>query len=62
MRRVVITGVGVVSAIGNDRAAFCRALRESAAGIGPITKIDTAEIRFKNAGEVKDFDPGKYFD
>lgn len=62
MRRVVITGIGVVSAIGNDTVAFWDSLVKGVSGIGPITKVDTAEIRFKNAAEVKGFDASAYFD
>lgn len=62
MRRVVITGVGVVSAIGNDTGEFWKSLSAGRSGIEKITKVDTATIRFQNAAEVKNFDPSKYFD
>lgn len=54
-RRVVITGVGVVSPIGIGRAAFSQALREGQAGAGPIQSFETAGFPFKHACEVKDF-------
>lgn len=62
MRRVVITGIGVVSALGNNVRDFWDALSSGRSGIGPITKIDTTDFRFKNAAEVKDFDAFRHFD
>lgn len=62
MNRVVVTGIGVVSALGNDASSFWDSLASGRSGIGPITKVDTADIRFKNAAEVRDFDAGKHFD
>lgn len=61
MRRVVITGIGVVSAIGNDSRSFWRSLAEGRPGIGPITRADTSDLRFKNAAEISDFDAAKHF-
>ena len=57
MKRVVITGVGVISPVGNDASAFFDNLVAGKCGIGPITRFDTADFRVKVAGEVKDFDP-----
>ena len=54
--RVVITGMGVITPIGNDIAAFRESLYAGKCGIGPITKFDTSEYKCKVAGEVKDFD------
>nr|MBA2378610.1 beta-ACP synthase [Blastocatellia bacterium] len=62
MRRVVITGIGVVSAIGNDVAQFWQSVQNGRSGIGPITKIDTANVRFKNAAEVRGFDAAEHFE
>ncbi len=62
MRKVVVTGIGVVSAIGNNADDFWTSVSSGRSGIGPITKIDTAELRFKNAAEVKNFDSTKQFD
>lgn len=62
MRRVVITGIGVVSPIGNNVGEFWDALSSGRSGIGPITKVDTADLRFKNAAEVKGFDASRHFD
>lgn len=62
MKRVVITGIGVISALGNNAADFWRALSSGESGIGPITKVDPANLRFKNAAEVRGFDAGEHFD
>jgi len=62
MRRVAITGIGVVSPIGNNVGDFWDSLSSGCSGIGPITKVDTAELRFKNAAEVKGFDASLHFD
>ena len=57
MRRVVITGMGCVTPIGNDVPTFWESLKNGKCGIGPITHFDTADYKAKVAGEVKDFDP-----
>ena len=62
MRRVAVTGIGVVSPIGNSAGEFWDSLAAGRSGIGPITKVDTAEMRFKNAAEVKGFDAAEHFD
>ena len=62
MKRVVITGVGVVSGLGNNAAEFWDALSAGRSGIGPITRADASSIRFKNAAEVRGFDPTEHFD
>lgn len=62
MRRVAVTGIGVVSPIGNTSGEFWESLAEGRSGIGPIAKVDTAELRFKNAAEVKDFNAADHFD
>ena len=62
MRRVVITGIGVVSPIGNNAADFWASVSSGRSGIAPITKADMSERRFKNAAEVKDFDAAATFD
>jgi nodulation protein E len=62
MRKVVITGIGVVSPIGADKDSFWESLSAGRSGIGPITKLDTAELRFKNAAEVTGFDASSHFD
>ena len=57
MKRVVITGAGVISPVGNDAAVFFDSLTRGVCGIGPITRFDTSGYKARMAGEVKDFDP-----
>lgn len=61
MNRVVVTGYGVVSPIGNDPETFLSSLKEGTNGIGPITKFDAEATGISVAGEVKDFPLEKYF-
>lgn len=62
MRRVVVTGMGVITPIGNNVDAFWNAVKKQTVGIGPITKFDVSEYKVKLAAEVKDFDPKQYMD
>ncbi len=62
MRRVVITGMGCVTPIGNDVPTFWESLKNGKCGIGPITHFDTTDYKAKVAGEVKDFDPLQYME
>lgn len=62
MRRVAVTGTGVVSALGPDRDSFWRALRAGQSGIKPIRGVDCAALKFANGAEVSDFDPLHHFD
>ena len=62
MERVVITGLGAVTPIGNDVASFWEGLKAGKCGVGPITHFDPAEHKAKLAAEVKDFDPTVYID
>ena len=62
MRRVVITGMGCVTPIGNDVPTFWESLKNGKCGIGPITHFDTTDYKVKVAGEVKDFDPLQYLE
>ncbi len=55
-RRVVITGMGVVSPNGIGNHAFCEAILAGRSGVGRITRFDTAELPVQIAGEVQDFD------
>lgn len=57
MNRVVITGMGVISPVGNDLKSFEESLFAGKSGIGLITRFDTAEFKTKVAAEVKDFKP-----
>lgn len=61
MNRVVITGYGVVSPIGNDRETFLTNLKQGNHGIGPIQQFDASETGITMAAEVKDFPLDKYF-
>lgn len=54
-RRVVVTGLGAVTPIGNNVETFWNGIKEGKVGIGPITKFDTAEYKVKIAAEVKGF-------
>lgn len=62
MKRVVITGVGVVSSLGNNKSDFWDSISSGRSGIGPITKVDTSDLRFKNAAEVRGFQASEHFD
>ena len=61
MERVVITGLGIISPIGNDITSYWENMLSGKCGITPITRFDTEKFKVKVAGEVKDFDP-KQFD
>ena len=61
-RRVVVTGIGVVSPVGLDVDTTWQNLLAGHTGIGPITLFDTAHQQVKIAGEIKDFDPQEYMD
>jgi 3-oxoacyl-[acyl-carrier-protein] synthase II len=61
-RRVAVTGLGIVSPIGNDVASFWEGVQAGRSGIATITCVDTSELPVKIAGEVKDFDPSKRMD
>ena len=60
--RVVVTGMGAITPIGNDVESFWQGLKDKKVGIAPITHFDTTDYKTKLAGEVKDFDPKKYMD
>ena len=61
-RRVVITGVGLVSPLGVGTEATWQGIVEGRSGIGLITRFDTTDFQAKIAGEVKDFDPAQFMD
>lgn len=61
LNRVVVTGYGLTSPIGNTPAEFWTSLKEGKIGIGPITKFDHSEFAVHNAAEVQDFPFDKYF-
>ena len=60
--RVVITGMGVISPLGNNLELFWNSLIDGKSGIGYITQFDTTDYSTKIAGEVKDFQPEDYID
>jgi 3-oxoacyl-[acyl-carrier-protein] synthase II len=60
-RRVVITGMGLVSPLGNDLKSFWDNLSNGRSGIGPITLFDVTQYDCRIAGEVKNFDPAAWF-
>lgn len=61
-RRVVVTGLGVISPVGNDKATAWSNLVNGVSGLGPITRFDTDPYEAKLAGEVKDFVAGEWMD
>lgn len=61
-RRVVVTGLGVISPVGNDRATAWSNLVEGVSGIREITKFDVSGYEQKAAGEVRDFAPTDWMD
>ena len=61
-KRVVITGLGAITPVGNTAADFWQALLAGKSGIGPITRFDAAEYDAKIAGEVKGFEPTAFID
>ena len=60
-RKVVITGIGVVTPVGNDLASFWDSIKNGRSGIERITAFDTTEYDCKIAGEVKGFNPAQFF-
>lgn len=60
--RVVVTGLGAVTPLGNTVSEFWDALLAGESGAGPITKFDASDVRSKIACEVKDFDAHQYLD
>ena len=60
-RRVVVTGIGAVSPVGNSAEESWHAVLEGKSGIGPLTRLDSDQFPVKVAAEVKDFDIEEYF-
>lgn len=60
-RRVVITGLGSISALGKTVTETWQKVLDCESGIGPITITDMSKVRFKNGGQVKDYNPLNYF-
>lgn len=61
-RRVVVTGMGAITPIGNDVASFWNSVKEGKIGFAPISYFDTADYKCKLAAEVKDFNAADYMD
>ncbi len=62
MNRVVVTGMGIVSPVGNSVPVFWENIKAGFCGIGPITRFDTADYKVKVAGEVRDYEPRQYME
>ena len=62
MTRVVVTGMGAITPIGNDVESFWEGLKEKKIGFGPITYFDTTDYKAKVAAQVKDFNAKDYMD
>ncbi len=61
-RRVVVTGMGAVTPIGNDVSSFWNSIKEGKTGFGPISYFDTTDYKCKLAAEVKDFNAADHMD
>ena len=61
-RRVAVTGVGAICALGRDVPRMWAALCEGRSGIARIASVDVSGLRFQNGAEVRDFDPAAHFD
>jgi 3-oxoacyl-[acyl-carrier-protein] synthase II len=61
-RRVVVTGIGLLSSAGSGTEETWRAVKEGRSGIGPITQFDATAFNCRIAGEVKDFDPTRWIE
>ena len=61
-RRVVITGLGAITPLGNNVEEFWKGIKEGKCGIDKITKFDASEFKVKLVAEVKGYNPEDYFD
>lgn len=61
-RTIAVTGLGIISPIGNDIPSFWTALIKGVSGVGPVTKFDASRFDARIAAEVKDFEPGLWMD
>ncbi|MDE7457676.1 MAG: beta-ketoacyl-[acyl-carrier-protein] synthase II, partial [Muribaculaceae bacterium] len=62
LKRVVVTGLGALSPLGNDVATTWDNAKNGVSGAGPITHFDASKFKTQFACEVKDFDPNAHFD
>ena len=60
-RRVVVTGMGVITPVGNDLQSFWQNIKNGVSGIDRVTAFDTTDYDCKIGGEVRDFTPANYF-
>ncbi|MBN2000596.1 beta-ketoacyl-ACP synthase II [candidate division KSB1 bacterium] len=61
-KRVVVTGLGLITSLGDSVETYWNGLVNGESGVGPITLFDTTDFETKFAGQVQDFDPTKYLD
>ena len=61
-RRVAVTGLGVICALGNNTSETWNAVCEGRSGIAPIHSMDVSKLRFRNGAQVFRYDPSKYFE
>ena len=61
-RRVAVTGIGVISAIGHNTGDYWQALQAGCCGIAPLESVDRTLLRFANGAEVRNYSPARYFD
>lgn len=61
-RRVAITGVGAICALGHDARSVWQGMRDGRSAIAPLTGFETQDMRVKIAAQVRDFDPAQHFD
>jgi len=59
-RRVVVTGLGIVSPVGNTLASAWDSIVNGRSGIGPVTHFDASQFATRIAGQVRDFDPTQW--
>ena len=62
LSRVVVTGMGLLTPVGNDVVSTWEALCQGKSGVGPITSYDTSQFRVHFGAEIKNFDPSLYMD
>jgi nodulation protein E len=61
MRRVVVSGIGVICGLGSNRGQFEAALQAGRSGIGPITNVECRDLRFSSGAEVRCYNPADHF-
>jgi nodulation protein E len=61
-RRVAVTGLGVICALGNNISETWKAVCEGKSGIAPTHSVDVSQLRFRNGAQIVSYDPGKYFE